>query len=72
LYCAPLARAQYNQIGVQLPEKARSVKLTFDDRAYERGKVITLVTIAIALLLAAAGIVLDRRRAASVSPVSAA
>ena len=46
---APIDRVQYNLIGVQLPANARKISLHFDDTAYERGKLITIVAILIAL-----------------------
>ena len=59
---APVERTQYNLIGVQLPEGAKSVSLHFDDAAYETGKVVTLLALAGAVVLAGAGLVADRRR----------
>jgi hypothetical protein len=55
------ARANFNLIGVPLPAGARSVQLRFQDRAYESGKVITMVGILLALAAVIAGFVLDRR-----------
>lgn len=57
-------RVQYNLIGVQLPVGAKQVRLHFDDVAYERGKVITLIALALSLALAAAGVVASRLAAA--------
>jgi hypothetical protein len=54
---APLDRAQYNLIGVQLPAGARSVNLHFDDPAYETGKTVTIVAIVLSLALAGLGLV---------------
>jgi hypothetical protein len=48
-------------MGVPLPQGARKVELRFTDAAYTRGKAITLVAILIAVALAAAGLVLERR-----------
>ncbi len=50
-------------ITVPLPAGARKVELHFDSAPYHAGKRVTLVAIALALLLFAAGLVLDRRRA---------
>jgi hypothetical protein len=50
-------RVQYNLIGVQLPANAKQVSLRFDDAAYERGKVVTLVAIVLCLVLVAVGLV---------------
>jgi hypothetical protein len=59
---AELARADYTLIGVPLPEGARRVELTFDSRAYEQGKLITLVALATVVVVTLAGLVADRRR----------
>jgi len=48
-------RVQYNLIGVQLPANAKQVTLRFDDAAYERGKTITLIALALSLVLVAVG-----------------
>ena len=45
---APTDRVDYNLIGVQLPANAKRVELRFNDPAYQRGKVITLLAIAAA------------------------
>jgi hypothetical protein len=55
-------RADYNLIGVQLPAGAQSVELRFDDPAYERGKLITIVAALTALVLVAIGVLRSRRR----------
>ena len=60
----PTFRADYNLIGVPLPAGARTVELSFHDAAVDLGKGVTLVAIALAALLLAGGIVLDRRRVA--------
>jgi hypothetical protein len=61
---ATVVRANYNLIGVVLPAGAREVQLTFTDSAYESGKTITLVALALAIVAIAAGAFLDRRRLA--------
>ena len=58
---APIDRAQYNLIGVQLPANAKRVFLRFDDPAYERGKIITILALLACAVLAAMGVVSDRR-----------
>ena len=58
---APLDRVQYNLIGVQLPAGAKQVSLHFDDPAYERGKVITLLALLACAVLVVFGIVSGRR-----------
>jgi hypothetical protein len=61
---APVARVNYTLIGVELPAGARSVRLRFVSPAYETGKVVTLIALAVAILALVAGIVVDRRRIA--------
>ena len=58
---APAYRAMYSLIGVPLPTGARSVELRFTSGSYERGKLITLVALGVALTLLAFGAVTDRR-----------
>jgi hypothetical protein len=60
---ATTARADYVLIGVPLEAGARRIELRFADRAYQRGKIVTLLAIAIAITLAAAGAVAERKRA---------
>jgi hypothetical protein len=57
---APTGRMNYNLIGVALPQGASAVQLRFDDAAYEKGKRVTLIAIALAVLLWVAGVVIDR------------
>jgi uncharacterized membrane protein YfhO len=45
-----------------LPTGARHVELTFTSPTFERGKMITLVALALALLGIIAGVAADRRR----------
>lgn len=61
---ATAARAMYSLIGVPLPAGARTVELRFASASYEKGKVVTLVSLGIAALLVGGGIVTTRRRAA--------
>jgi hypothetical protein len=61
---AHIGRADYTLIGVELPAGARSVDLTFTSPAYQRGKVITWLAIALGFLMLASGMWLDRRRIA--------
>jgi len=58
---AQVTRANYNLMAVPLMAGARTVELRFVDPAYGSGKVLTLIAIAVALALIAAGIVVDRR-----------
>lgn len=54
-------RVEYNLIGVQLPAGAKRVTLRFDDPAYERGKVITLLALLAAIVIAIGGFLSTRR-----------
>ena len=58
---APLGRADYTLIGVQLPAGGRSVELTFDDPAYERGKLVTLLALTLTALLIGGGVYMERK-----------
>ena len=58
---APVDRVEYNLIGVQLPAGAKEVSLHFDDPAYERGKVITLLALLVCAVLVVLGVVTGRR-----------
>jgi len=59
---AVVERADYVLMGVPLPEGARRVELSFSSESYARGKVITLVAIAVSLLAAAGGAMAARKR----------
>lgn len=59
---ARLGRADLTLIGVELPPGGKTVELTFQSPAYERGKTITWIAIAIGVLALAAGVWRDRRR----------
>jgi hypothetical protein len=58
---ATVDRADFVLMGVPLPAGARRVELDFDSAPYETGKTVTLLALAIALVAAAAGLLLDRR-----------
>ncbi|HKW08874.1 MAG TPA: hypothetical protein VJO33_00760 [Gemmatimonadaceae bacterium] len=58
---APTDRADYNLIGVQLPANAKRVDLRFNDPAYQRGKVITLLVLLASIALVIFGVVSERR-----------
>jgi hypothetical protein len=60
---APVYRADYVITGVPLPAGAREVTLTFASAPFERGKAVTLAALALALVAAAVGVVVDRRGA---------
>jgi uncharacterized membrane protein YfhO len=59
---ANVGRVDYSLIGVELPQGARSVSLRFTSPAYERGKLITWIAIALGFLMLAGGLWRDRRR----------
>jgi hypothetical protein len=61
---APIGRAQYSMIGVELPAGARNISLAFSSAPYETGKVITWIAMVIALLGLAGGFFMERRRVA--------
>ncbi|MFN2603207.1 MAG: YfhO family protein [Gemmatimonadaceae bacterium] len=58
------ARADYTLIGIPLTEGARNIELSFIDPAYEKGKVITLIALTLALLMIVAGVYRERRSVA--------
>jgi len=58
---APVVRADFNLMAVALPAGAKSVQLRFDDPAYEKGKTLTLVALALAIVLWGVGFAVDRR-----------
>jgi hypothetical protein len=58
---ANLGRADFNLMGVQLPAGGRKIDLSFDDVAYERGKLITLLALALTVVLMAGGIIRERK-----------
>jgi uncharacterized membrane protein YfhO len=55
-------RTNYTFLGVPLPAGATRVALDFQDRAYAKGKLVTFVALAIALLAMATGIFSERSR----------
>jgi hypothetical protein len=59
---ANLGRVDYSLIGVELPQGARAVSLRFTSPAYQKGKLITWIAIALGLLMLAGGLWRDRRR----------
>jgi len=58
------ARADYTLIGVPLPTGAQNVDLSFNDAAYETGKVVTLIVLLVILVAIGAGVVAERRAVA--------
>lgn len=61
---AAIGRADYTLIGVELPEGAREIDLTFRSATYERGRAITVAALLLSVIAVAAGIVLERKRQA--------
>ena len=59
---APVVRTDYSLMSVVLPAGATHVKLTFTSPAYQRGKMLTLLALALSLVWIGAGVVFDRRR----------
>ena len=59
---APIGLMNYNLIGVALPEGAKSIQLRFTDAAYEKGKRVTFVALALAIIGLVSGWIVDRRR----------
>lgn len=62
---ATAARAQYSLIGVPLEAGAKMVSLRFASATYERGKLVTLVALALSILLLVGGVVAGRRTVSS-------
>ncbi len=58
---APVGRADLSLIGVELPEGARDVELTFSSPSYERGRTITVTALLFSVFLTGAGLVLGWR-----------
>ena len=59
---SPVGRADYTLIGVPLPAGARRVELTYFERAYARGKSLTLVALSLTMLWIALGVTVAYRR----------
>jgi hypothetical protein len=59
---APVGRVDYTLIGVGLPAGARAVELTFESARSATGKLLTLASLGLAVVVIAAGLVADRRR----------
>ncbi len=57
-----VGRVDYSLIGVELPEGARKVELSFDNPTYERGKLITLAALLAAVVLIFFGAAKERKR----------
>ncbi len=61
---ATVGRADFTLIGVELPEGAREIELSFGSAAYETGKLITLAALMLAAAAAVIGAVVERRQRA--------
>jgi hypothetical protein len=59
---ATVARADYTLMGIPLPAGARRVELSFADPVYARGRIVTIVALAITFALIAGGLMVERRR----------
>lgn len=67
---APVAMTDFNLVGVALPQGAKSVALRFVDAAYEKGKVVTLIALIVAIVMWIAGALVERRRHSSAPSVA--
>lgn len=61
---AAVGRADVSLIGVALPTGATTVDLSFASPTYERGKLLSLGALALALVMTGVGVAVDRRRRA--------
>lgn len=72
---APVGIMNYNLVGVALPAGAKSIQVRFTDAAYEKGKVVTVVVLILAVVAWVVGYLVDRRRrdtpVTPVTPVTA-
>jgi hypothetical protein len=59
---APVVRTDFSLMSVVLPAGATHVDLSFASPAYERGKMLTLLALALSCVWIVAGVVVDRRR----------
>ncbi|MBW7934259.1 MAG: YfhO family protein [Gemmatimonadaceae bacterium] len=59
---AELVRTNYVLMGVPLPAGATTVEFRFDNATYPKGRQITYAAVLLSLLLAGAGVFVDRRR----------
>ncbi|MEP6765920.1 MAG: YfhO family protein, partial [Gemmatimonadaceae bacterium] len=57
-----ISRADYTLMGIPLPANAKSVSLQFSSAPYERGKLVTLLALALAIIATGVGAVVDRKR----------
>jgi hypothetical protein len=59
---APTVRTDFNLIGVPLTAGATRVTLDYADPAYPKGKLVTILAATLAIVLMAAGFIMERRR----------
>jgi hypothetical protein len=57
----PVGRVDYTLAGVELPAGARKIELWFSSDTYKRGKLITLIALALTAALITAGIFMERK-----------
>jgi hypothetical protein len=58
----PIARVNYNLIGVGLPAGTQHVDLAFHEPLYATGRLLTFIALIVAIMAASGGLILDRRR----------
>lgn len=63
-----VSRADFTIMGIPLPANAKTVSLRFASAPYERGKLVTIVAILLALGAIVVGVVIDRKRQAPANP----
>ncbi|HEY2855684.1 MAG TPA: hypothetical protein VGJ18_22805 [Gemmatimonadaceae bacterium] len=56
-----VVRTDYNLIGVPLSSGVTAVRLRFEDRAYNKGRVVTALALVLSLVLWIAGAIIERR-----------
>ena len=61
---ATVARADYTLMGIPLAVGARRVELSFSDPVYARGKLVTLIALAVTVAVIGGGVLVERRRRA--------
>ncbi|MGV3707262.1 MAG: YfhO family protein [Gemmatimonas sp.] len=62
-----VSRADYTIMGIPLPPGAKQVQLRFDSAPYQQGKLITIVALLAAIGAVVAGLLLDRKRTATLT-----
>jgi len=67
---APVALMNYNLVGIALPPGSKTVQLRFTDAAYQKGKLVTWLALALSVALWIGGWLTGRRRVTS-APLTA-